>query len=265
MKKDSDIREAVKSHYADRVSKSCCSDSSVSLDQIGAVHYGSEELAGIPADAAQHSFGCGNPLAFAGVKEGQVVVDIGSGAGLDAMLAARAVGPAGIVFGIDMTPEMIERAEENARAAGYPNITFLLGEAENIPLEDGTADWVISNCVINLSPDKRRVFREIARILRPGGQVLISDMVAEKLPIELRDDSTAWSCCIAGAVSENEYLQFVREAGFTNVRILDRVEHNLHTENKELAEHLAVSADLANKAKESGTKVASIRLSALKP
>jgi arsenite methyltransferase len=270
-KKQEEIREAVKKHYAGRISSpscmpsGCCGESSLHLDQIGAANYSSTEMANIPADAVQNSFGCGNPLAYSGVREGDTVVDIGSGAGLDAILAARAVGPAGHVFGIDMTEEMIQRAEENVARTGLANITFLLGEAEDIPLAEGTADWVISNCVINLSPDKERVFGEIHRILKPGGRVLISDIVAENLPSQLRENMSAWSGCIAGAIDENAYLQAVASAGFRDINVLDRVEHSLTLTTEAMGEILPeVNDDIVAEAVKAGTRVASIRLYAEK-
>lgn len=262
------IKEAVQDHYRSRVdgsglSSGCCG--TVKLDHIGAVNYSAEDLAHLPQHASQHSFGCGDPLAFAGVQAGQTVVDIGSGAGLDAMIAAKAVGPTGMVFGVDMTPEMIQRAEENVSQAGFTNIMFLLGDAEDIPLAAETADWVISNCVINLSADKAKVFQEIYRILKTGGQILISDMVAENLPPEVRDDITAWASCIAGAVSEEEYLTTVQSAGFMDVHVVDRVEHSLDIKQEVLAEVFpGVDESMVSQAKEHGTRVASIRLSAKK-
>ena len=184
--------------------------------------YGTEELAGLPADAVQNSFGCGNPLAFAGVQPGHVVLDIGSGAGIDCLIAAEKVGPTGRVIGLDMTPEMIERGRENARAAGAANVEFGLGEAEKMPVEDSSVDWVISNCVINLSPDKPAVFREIARVLKPGGRISISDIVAEDLPAAIRQSRDAWTGCLAGAISEEEYIQGLKVAGLRDVRVTAR-------------------------------------------
>jgi arsenite methyltransferase len=264
------IREAVKNHYAGRVAGSCCStgccgDSGFQLENIGATNYTPAETEGIPGEALQYSFGCGNPLAFAGVSEGETVVDIGSGAGLDAILAARAVGDSGHVFGLDMTEEMIERAWENVNQAGLSNITFLLGVAEDIPLADETADWVISNCVINLSPDKEQVFSEIYRILKPGGRVLISDIVADNLPREITDSISAWSGCIAGAISQDEYLQIIDKAGFSDVSVLDSVEHSLNVSAEEVSGLLPeVSETILAAARQNGTRIASIRIFAKK-
>jgi N-acetylglutamate synthase-like GNAT family acetyltransferase/SAM-dependent methyltransferase len=185
--------------------------------------YSTEELARLPADAVQNSFGCGNPLAFAGVRTGQTVLDIGSGAGIDCFIAAEKVGPGGKVIGLDMTPEMIERARANAEAAGITNAEFRLGEAECMPVDDGSVDWIISNCVINLSPDKPAVFREIARVLRPGGRIAISDIVAQDLPTALRESQDAWTGCLAGAISEAEYLRGLEAAGLTDVHVGARI------------------------------------------
>jgi N-acetylglutamate synthase-like GNAT family acetyltransferase/SAM-dependent methyltransferase len=185
--------------------------------------YGDEELKRLPADAVQNSFGCGNPLAFAGVRAGQTVLDIGSGAGIDCLIAAERVGPTGKVIGLDMTPEMIERARRNAREAGAKNVEFRLGEAEKMPVEDGTVDWLISNCVINLSPDKPAVFREVARVLKPGGRISISDIVAEELPEAIRRSRDAWTGCLAGAIGEADYVKGLKEAGLRDLRVTSRI------------------------------------------
>jgi SAM-dependent methyltransferase len=164
-------------------------------------------------EAASQSFGCGNPLAFAGVEAGQTVLDLGSGAGLDLMLAAEKVGSSGRVIGVDMTQEMIDKAEANIQRAGLGNVELRLGMIEQLPVEDASVDWVISNCVINLSPDKPGVFAEIARVLKPGGHFSISDIVVQDLPDFLRDNAALYSACVAGAISEPEYLQGLLEAG----------------------------------------------------
>jgi N-acetylglutamate synthase-like GNAT family acetyltransferase/SAM-dependent methyltransferase len=185
--------------------------------------YGEEDLRRLPADAVQNSFGCGHPLAFAGVEAGQVVLDIGSGAGIDCLIAAEKVGPTGRVIGLDMTPEMIERARRNAREAGASNVEFRLGDAEKMPVDDASVDWVISNCVINLSPDKLAVFREIARVLKPCGRISISDIVAEDLPASIRESRDAWTGCLAGAISETEYVKGLEAAGLRGVRASSRL------------------------------------------
>ncbi len=180
--------------------------------------YTAEQIAAVPADAANLSLGCGNPTAMASLKPGETVLDIGSGAGIDALYAARRVGPEGRVIGLDMTPSMIERAQRNAAEAGAGQVEFRLGQAEAMPVEDGTVDVILSNCVINLAEDKGRVFEEAYRVLKPGGRVSISDMVtAGPLPMSLRSDPAMWAGCINGALPEQEYLDLVRQAGFVDV------------------------------------------------
>jgi SAM-dependent methyltransferase len=177
----------------------------------------------VPGDVAGFSLGCGNPFALAGLQPGETVLDLGSGGGLDCFLAARQVGESGHVIGVDMTPEMIDRARAAARRGGYPNVEFRLGEIENLPVADGTVDAVISNCVINLSPDKGQVFREAFRALRPGGRLLVSDIVlAGELPAPLRENVELWAGCLAGAIAEAEYLRLIREAGFGEVSVVSR-------------------------------------------
>ncbi|MGE5602370.1 MAG: arsenite methyltransferase [Nitrososphaerales archaeon] len=180
--------------------------------------YTAEQLAAVPLDAANMSLGCGNPTAMASLKPGETVFDIGSGAGIDALYAARRVGAAGRVIGLDMTPSMIERARRNAAEAGLGQVEFRLGQAEAMPVEDGTVDVILSNCVINLAEDKGRVFEEAYRVLTPGGRVSISDMVtAGPLPMSVRSDPQMWAGCINGALPEPEYLDLVRQAGFVDV------------------------------------------------
>ena len=241
---DTEIKEAVRQRYARAVQTSsgtCCGPAPSETIQIGSsccgpsvtdamkggmakvAGYGEEELGRLPADAVQNSFGCGNPLAFAAVRPGQVVLDIGSGAGIDCLIAAEKVGPTGQVIGLDMTPEMIERARRNAIQAGATNVEFRLGEAEKMPVEDGSVDWLISNCVINLSPDKLAVFREIGRVLRRGGRISISDIVAQDLPSAIRESRDAWTGCLAGAISEVEYVRGLEAAGLRGVRVTSRI------------------------------------------
>jgi len=239
---EQEIKDAVKSRYAQAIqgSSSCCGPSapreapqggscrgSTHVEQRGTfvkiAGYDKDELSRLPADAVQNSFGCGNPLAFAGVQPGQTVLDIGSGAGIDCFIAAEKVGPTGKVIGLDMTPDMIERARENAKAAGVTNVEFRFGEAEKMPVEDSSVDWVISNCVINLSPDKPAVFGEIGRILRPGGRISISDIVAQDLPEAVRQSRDAWTGCLAGAISEEAYVRALESAGLRDVRVTSRI------------------------------------------
>ncbi|MFH2052128.1 MAG: arsenite methyltransferase [bacterium] len=185
--------------------------------------YTDEDFAVLPAEAVVNSFGCGNPLAFSMVQPGQVVLDLGSGAGIDLLLAAKRVGPAGRAIGVDMTDEMIAKANENIAAAGLANVEVRKGIIEDLPVADASVDWVISNCVINLSPEKARVFGEIARVLRPGGTMLVSDIVADEIPPEIAASRHLYSSCLAGAVSEQEYAAGLRAAGLVDVETVDRL------------------------------------------
>ena len=174
-------------------------------------------------ETAVSSFGCGNPLAFAGVEPGQTVVDLGSGAGFDLLIAAEKVGPDGRVIGVDMTDAMIEAARGNAERAGFEQIEVRKGLIEQMPVEDGETDWVISNCVINLSPEKGRVFAEIERVLAPGGRVSISDIVVEELPEAIRGHAAAYAACVAGAIREDEYVAGLEAAGLEDVEVSERL------------------------------------------
>jgi SAM-dependent methyltransferase len=232
MQTEEKIKEKVRQRYTRAVTGggSCCG-SSQELVQIripdkrvaSVAGYEPEELRTLPADAVANSFGCGNPLAFAGVKEGETVVDIGSGAGIDCLLAAEKVGPKGKVIGIDMTPAMLEKARANAQRSGAQNVEFRFGYAEEMPVEDSSADWIISNCVINLSPNKPGVFAEAARVLRPGGKLSVSDIIVEKLPWFLRRSTALYTSCVSGAIPESEYLQGLRNAGLQNVNVTSRI------------------------------------------
>lgn len=185
--------------------------------------YTAEDFAALPAEAVVNAFGCGNPLAYSAVQPGQVVLDLGSGAGIDLLLAARKVGPGGRVIGVDMTDEMIAKARENIAAAGLANVEVRRGIIEELPVDAASVDWVISNCVINLSPEKERVFAEIARVLRPGGTMLVSDIVAEDIPAEIAGNRHLYSSCLAGAVGERDYVAGLRGAGLVDVEVVDRL------------------------------------------
>ena len=195
----------------------CCgSDAKAHARSIG---YSEGDLQAIP-DEANMALGCGNPTALATLKEGEVVLDLGSGGGLDCFLAAPKVGPSGRVIGVDMTPEMVQRATEAAQQNGFTNVEFRLGEIENLPLEDDSVDAVISNCVINLSTDKPRVFREIRRVLKPGGRVAISDIaLTRELPKRVRDSIEAYVGCVGGAVLVDEYREMVESSGLRDVKV----------------------------------------------
>ena len=232
-KKNSDeIRTVVLKRYGDIAKQgagggcctpttSCCSDPNVSSDSLSSpVGYSREEMGSVPA-GADMGLGCGNPQAIAALKQGEVVLDLGSGGGFDCFLAAKQVGETGRVIGVDMTPEMVHKARENARKGGYTNVEFRLGEIEHLPVADESADVIISNCVINLSPEKLHVFQEAHRILKPGGRLAITDVVASApLPLELKNDPGLLSACVAGAVTIEEIKKMLLEAGFQNIRIL---------------------------------------------
>lgn len=219
------IVEAVRSRYGSVAKSGLSSDQDGVRAVAEAFGYSSEELASIPAEANM-GLSCGNPTAIAHLREGETVVDLGSGGGLDVFLAAEKVGPRGRAVGIDMTPEMIDLARRNAekrQAAGAPaNVEFHLATIDALPLADSSIDCVISNCVINLAPDKRAVFREIARVLKPGGRLAVSDIaLKQSLPAELGDDIMAYVGCIAGAIQIEDYRQGLVEAGFSNVEVVD--------------------------------------------
>jgi SAM-dependent methyltransferase len=224
--KPEQLREAVSRIYARAVasSSSCCSPTA---EQKGTAvkfaGYDSAELDDLPAEAVVNSFGCGNPLAFSDVRPGEVVLDLGSGAGIDLLLAARKVGPTGRVIGVDMTDEMIARARASIAAAGLTNVEVRKGLIEDLPVESDSVDWVISNCVINLSPEKDRVFAEIARVLKPGGRMLVSDIVARDLPQAVLDSLELYASCIAGAIDEDAYCDGLRRAGLTDVEVRERI------------------------------------------
>ncbi|MDF1800691.1 MAG: arsenite methyltransferase [Planctomycetota bacterium] len=201
---------------------SCCGPGPASGNAAKLVDYGGD-AAGLPEQAVRSSFGCGNPLAFADVQPGEVVADLGSGAGLDLLIASDKVGESGRVIGVDMTDAMLAEAQKNIERAGATNIELRKGTIEALPLDDASVDWVISNCVINLSPDKEAVFAEIARVLKPGGRVSVSDIVAEQLPAELREHAAVRSACIGGAISEAEYISGLQGAGLVDVEVTERM------------------------------------------
>ena len=216
--KTGDVRDTVRQRYgalAEEVSPPL-SAGRVAL----AAGYTDEDLAAVPR-GANLGLGCGNPVALASLAAGDVVLDLGSGAGFDAFIAARAVGERGRVIGVDMTPEMIEKAGTNAARAGLANVEFRLGTIEELPVESGAVDVVISNCVINLSPQKPRVFGEAFRVLRPGGRLMISDIVTlAELPASVRSSVAAYISCVAGVSTKNDYVQMLRDAGFERVDIV---------------------------------------------
>ncbi len=228
--KDEEIRKVVREGYAE-IAKTgnsyctpaspCCSQPSQTEDISKKIGYSDAEMGYVP-EGANLGLGCGNPVALASLKEGETVLDLGAGAGFDAFLAANRVGKRGKVIGVDMTPEMIARARANGEKGGYENVEFRLGEIENLPAADNSVDVIISNCVINLSPDKRSVFREAFRVLKPGGRLMVSDIVLLKdLPDFIRESVAAYVGCISGAMLKNDYLTTIKEAGFQEVKVLD--------------------------------------------
>ncbi|MFA5103857.1 MAG: arsenite methyltransferase [Candidatus Margulisiibacteriota bacterium] len=203
-------------------SGSCCGPDKTAAEISKAVGYSDDEMNGAP-QGANLGFGCGNPVAIASLKEGETVLDLGSGAGFDAFLSSQKVGPSGHVIGVDMTPDMIKKAKENALKGNYSNVEFRLGEIEKLPADTGSVDVIISNCVINLSPDKKKVFSEAFRVLRSGGRLMISDLVLIKdLPKTVKDSIEAYVGCIAGALMKEEYLDLIKNAGFKNIEIVSQ-------------------------------------------
>ena len=236
--KKAKIKEGVKERYAeiasqDEQSCSCsCSCGGVStLSQAEEIGYSRADLERIPKEAIM-GLGCGSPTAVANLKKGEVVLDLGSGSGIDVFIAAYRVGPKGRVIGVDMTKEMVSRTARLAKTNGYKNVEFRLGEIEKLPVEDGSVDTIISNCVINLSTDKDKVFREALRVLKPGGRLTLSDIVSEKpVPAELKEDLDAWSACIAGALEKSDYLGKMTDAGFGKVEVT--AENDFYVETEE--------------------------------
>ena len=224
---EKEIKEFVKNRYSKIAKKensscSCCSGADSVTEQAQAVGYSTEELKSIPEEAV-FGLGCGNPTALAEIQEGETVLDLGSGGGIDVFLAANKVGDEGKVIGVDMTPDMIETAVKNAQKGGYTNVEFKLGEIENLPIEENTIDVIISNCVINLTPDKNNAYKEVYRVLKPGGRILVSDLVTEGfLPEEIRRSFQAWSECVGGAMEKQNYLNTIKKAGFKEVEIIEQ-------------------------------------------
>jgi len=273
MKKN--IKERVKEGYAKIATQggSCCSSSSccggpnLAANISKTVGYSDEEMSIVP-EGANLGLGCGNPVAIASLQEGDVVVDLGSGAGFDAFLAAQKVGKKGRVIGIDMTPEMIEKAKGNAKKGGYTNVEFKPGEIEKLPLVDCVADVIISNCVINLSPDKKSVFREAFRVLKPGGRLMVSDLVlVRNLPDVIKESIEAYVGCLAGAVMKDEYLSLITLAGFQDVRVVSQAHYPIEAMTNDITAQVVKNNPRinSNDLEDTADAVASIKVSAVKP
>src|SRR5215212_8688681 len=214
------IHDTVREHYAERIKNNatCCgSDSCCSAEST---LYPADLLATLPEGESTISYGCGDPITLASLQPGQTVLDLGSGAGLDCFFAAKKVGETGYVIGVDMTPEMIERARSSAKRLGIQNIEFRQGYLEDLPVEPGTVDVIISNCVINLSPDKSKVFSEAFRVLKPGGKLAVSDIVTDgPLPEAVKKSLSAWAGCVAGAIEAKDYIGMMEAVGFRNISV----------------------------------------------
>jgi len=238
------IKEVVKRRYAQiakQDQQSCCPSCACEvspLSQAEAIGYLREDLEHIPEEAVM-GLGCSNPTTIADLKAGEVVLDLGSGAGVDVFLAANKVGSIGRVIGVDMTDEMVDKAKGIATTHGYHNVEFRLGEIEKLPVEDKSVDVIISNCVINLSPDKSKVFHEAYRALKPGGKLTVSDIVSEgALPDEIKNDPEAWAGCIAGALEQQEYLKKIKKAGFGDVQVVSSKEFYIEGEGGKVIKKL---------------------------
>ncbi len=270
------IKEAVRARYG-RIARqktsccgpetSCCGSMNAAQDIGRKIGYSDEEMKLVPEEA-NLGLGCGNPVALASLREGEIVLDLGSGAGFDCFLAAKKVGERGRVIGVDMTPEMVEKANENAKKNNFRNVEFRLGDIEALPVENGSVDVVLSNCVINLSVDKARVFREAFRVLKPGGRLSISDIVLLKeLPRSLKESIDAYVACVSGAVMKSEYLRNIEAGGFQDVRVIEETAFpvELMTNDptaKEMLENLGMGFDEVRRLAGS---VVSIKVSAVKP
>ena len=273
--KQEEIKKVVRDGYA-KIAKnagtcclpsaSCCGNEN-SVEKISrGIGYSPEDMKSAP-EGANLGLGCGNPVALASLREGETVIDLGSGAGFDCFLAAHKVGESGRVIGVDMTPEMLDKARENARKGGYRNVEFRLGEIEHLPVADNAGDIIISNCVINLSPDKAKVFQEAFRILKPGGRLMVSDIVLlQELPAALKNSIEAYVGCLAGAVMKEDYIDAIRGAGFQDVKIIDETLFPV----KEMVSHpvakdAPVSSDtLMDVAEQLTASIASIKVYAVK-
>lgn len=270
------IKENVKKGYAKiaqqgssccRPTSSCCGSANLAKDISKTVGYTEEEITTVP-EGSNLGLGCGNPVAIASLREGDVVLDLGSGAGFDAFLAAKKVGGKGKVIGVDMTPEMLQKARANAKKGNYTNVEFRLGEIEKLPVEDNSVDVIISNCVINLSPEKQKVFKEAFRVLKPGGRLMVSDLVLVKeLPEIIRESVEAYVGCLAGAVNKKDYLNFIKTAGFQDVTVVSESNYPIEAMANDITAQVVKNNPLIKMKdlKDAGNAVVSVKIAAKKP
>ena len=272
--KEEEIKKVVRGRYAEIAKQSscccqsvtsCCGSADLAQDISQKIGYTEGEIKAVP-DGANLGLGCGNPVALASLREGETVLDLGAGAGFDCFLASDKVGQTGRVIGVDMTPEMLEKARENVKKGDYANVEFRLGEIENLPVADNSVDAVISNCVINLAPDKERVFKEAFRVLKPGGRLMVSDIVLLKeLPDFIKNSITAYTGCVAGAIQRDEYIGAIEAAGFEGTRVIDEVSAKWIGEDvatREFAESLKITSE---ELEEIASSVISMKVSGVKP
>jgi len=269
-----EIKKVVRDGYA-KIAKqgftccssgSCCSGKNNAQTISKSIGYSEEEINAVP-EGANLGLGCGNPVAIASLREGDIVLDLGSGAGFDAFLAAQKIGEKGRVIGVDMTSEMIEKAKENARKGKYGNVEFRLGEIEKLPVEDNSVDVIISNCVINLSPDKQSVFKDAFRVLKPGGRLMVSDLVLIKvLPAVIRESVEAYVGCLAGAILKDDYLNYINEAGFQDIKVVNQTYYPIEAMANDATAQVVKSSPVLKieDLKDIEHSVASIKVSAVK-
>jgi arsenite methyltransferase len=273
--KERDIKKAVRESYAKIAHrgpkvccevKSCCGSTDAAKTYSKNIGYADEEIESVP-EGSDLGLGCGNPVALASLKKGETVLDLGSGAGFDCFLAAKKVGKKGKVIGVDMTPAMLDKARENSHKGNYENVEFRLGEIENLPAADNSVDVIISNCVINLSVDKKQVFKEAFRVLKPGGRLMVSDIVLlKRLPDFIRNSIRVYVGCLSGALLKEEYIKTIKESGFKEVKVVQEksfpVDLMLNDETaQEIIKNAHVSVD---KIKEVGNSVLSISVHGVK-
>jgi SAM-dependent methyltransferase len=278
MMKEKDVRNAIRDRYGGIAAggsccgpvntNGCCSSADTVDDRSmsDVIGYSPEDRASVP-QGADLGLGCGNPLAFTMLKDGDTVLDLGSGGGFDCFLAAKHVGNSGHVIGVDMTPAMVESARENAKKGAYSNVEFRLGEIENLPVADSSVNLIVSNCVINLSLDKTRVFREAYRALKPGGKLIVSDIVLMgKLPLRIQQSIDAYIGCISGAIQRDDYLRIIEDAGFSDVQVLTQKSFGADVLLCDpAAQSLQEEWNISDKvAEESAKKIISITITAIK-